>query len=219
MTDLEVARLVEFTEAEAYLQHAKLPPSVVHRFGFERKEIGSVVMLLATRASRQGFHRVFGLGLNSPTTEAEIDEIIQTYRRKDLSCTIRLSPLAQPPDIRQWLLDRGLVKGDSSAVMYRGTEPVPEVQTSFRIEEVTPSTVALFEKTFCGAFEIPEELAPVGMAGLRNWKHYLGFDGKDAVATGALFVRGDVGWLGMGGTLLSHRRQGAQGAILSETTD
>ena len=35
------------------------------------------------------------------------------------------------------------------------------------------------------------------------------------MAAGALYVEGDVGWLGMAGTLPFHRRRGAQGALMT----
>jgi GNAT superfamily N-acetyltransferase len=41
------------------------------------------------------------------------------------------------------------------------------------------------------------------------------FDGETSVAGGALFVKGDVGWLGIASTLPAHRRHGAQGALMA----
>jgi GNAT superfamily N-acetyltransferase len=55
--------------------------------------------------------------------------------------------------------------------------------------------------------------ATIGRAG---WRHYLAFDGDQPVATGVLFVRHDIGWLGMAATLPSHRGRGAQGALMAQ---
>jgi hypothetical protein len=55
--------------------------------------------------------------------------------------------------------------------------------------------------------------APVGRPG---WRHYLAWASEVPVATGALFVKDQIGWLGVGSTLPSHRRRGAQGAIMAQ---
>lgn len=39
--------------------------------------------------------------------------------------------------------------------------------------------------------------------------------GATPAATGVLYVDGDFGWLGIGGTLPEHRRSGGQSAILA----
>jgi len=51
--------------------------------------------------------------------------------------------------------------------------------------------------------------------GQPGWQHYLAWDGEQAVAGAALFMRSGVGWLGAGGTLPSHRRRGAHGALMA----
>jgi hypothetical protein len=43
----------------------------------------------------------------------------------------------------------------------------------------------------------------------------MAFRGDDAVASGSLFVHGDVGWISFGSTLPSYRRLGAQGALMA----
>ena len=48
-----------------------------------------------------------------------------------------------------------------------------------------------------------------------RWRAYGAFDGDALVGVGALFVEGDVGWLGLGGTLPFHRGRGAQGAVMA----
>jgi len=52
--------------------------------------------------------------------------------------------------------------------------------------------------------------------GREGWRHYVAWDGDQPVATGALFVKGKMGWLGFGTTLETHRQRGAQGAIMAQ---
>jgi hypothetical protein len=57
---------------------------------------------------------------------------------------------------------------------------------------------------------MPAVMQPRLAAGVDQpgWAHYPAFDGETPVAGGALFVQGDVGWLGIGSTLPAHRRRG-----------
>jgi hypothetical protein len=92
------------------------------------------------------------------------------------------------------------------------------IPTDLRIERIGRESADVFAEVACAVFGMPDPLRPwiaqsVGRAG---WHHYLAFDGERPVATGALFVQGDAGWLGFGSTLASHRRRGAQGAIMSQ---
>lgn len=49
---------------------------------------------------------------------------------------------------------------------------------------------------------------------LDGFRCYWGLDGDRRVAVATLRVEGDLGWLGMGGTLASHRRRGGQRALI-----
>jgi GNAT superfamily N-acetyltransferase len=53
------------------------------------------------------------------------------------------------------------------------------------------------------------------LVGRSGWSCVMAFDGAAPVATGALFVSGDYAWLGFDATLPSHRRRGAQSALLA----
>jgi hypothetical protein len=50
---------------------------------------------------------------------------------------------------------------------------------------------------------------------LPNGLGRLAWDGDTPIATGAVFVSGRAAWLGIGATLATHRRQGAQSAMLA----
>ena len=80
-----------------------------------------------------------------------------------------------------------------------------------------PDRAEDFARIVVAAFEFDPTLAPFAWApmGRPGWSHYLGFDGADAVAAGALFVTADVAWLGYGATLESHRGRGGQSALFA----
>ena len=45
--------------------------------------------------------------------------------------------------------------------------------------------------------------------------HYIAWEDAIAVACGAMYVHENVGWLGVAGTLPSHRKRGAQSALMA----
>jgi hypothetical protein len=66
-------------------------------------------------------------------------------------------------------------------------------------------------------FKIPMELRPMltGFVGKPGWHHYLALDGDQPVSVAAMFIAGEVSWLGFGSTLESHRKRGGQGALFA----
>ena len=210
-----LAELVEFGEADAYedlFRHA--PPDL----GLSVMRSGGAVLLIAPSLPIILFNRVIGLGLREPATEAALDEILAHYRAAgSATFAVQLSPSAAPSDLPAWLHARGLSMRDNWAKVYRAAPPDVVIRTDLRIERIGQAHAAAFAEVSCTAFGMPAVMQPwlaegVGQPG---WAHYLAFDGETPVAGGALFVKGDVGWLGIASTLPAHRRRGAQGALMA----
>jgi GNAT superfamily N-acetyltransferase len=53
------------------------------------------------------------------------------------------------------------------------------------------------------------------LPGRPRWLCFVGFDGDAPAAAGALFIDGACAWLGIGATVGSHRKRGAQSALLA----
>jgi hypothetical protein len=212
----EIAQLVEFAEGVAYADLFRFAPAELH---MQVESVGSAIALVAETMDIVLFNRVIGLGLREPATEAMVDRIVARYRQAGIrNFTVQVSPTAQPAALLGWLTARNLLRRDNWAKVYRTAEAQVLIPTDLRIERIGRELADAFAEVACAAFEMPDQLRPwiaqsVGQAG---WHHYLAFDGERPVATGALFVREDAGWLGFGSTLASHRRRGAQGAIMSQ---
>jgi hypothetical protein len=211
----ELAQLVEFGEAEACADMllaaaASLGTRVVH--------IGSAIALVASQIPIMLFNRVVGLGLREPATEAMLDDVVAMYREAGVTrYAVQISPAARPAELPDWLEARGLLARDNWAKVYRTATPPPEISTDLRIESIGSEHAQTFAQVTCTAFGMPLALSAMLVAtnDRPGWRQYLAFDGDEAVATGALYVRGDVGWLGVGSTLPSHRRRGGQGALMA----
>ena len=210
-----LAELIEFGEADAYedlFRHA--PPDL----GLSAVRSGGAVLLIAPSLPVVLFNRVIGLGLRERATEATVEEILTCYRAAgSATFAVQLSPLAAPSDLPPWLHARGLPLYDNWAKVYRAATPDVVVRTDLRIERIDRAHAAAFAEVSCTAFGMPAVMQPWLTAGVGQpgWAHYLAFDGEMPVAGGALFVKDEVGWLGIASTLPAHRRRGAQGALMA----
>jgi hypothetical protein len=212
----QLAELVEWGEAEAYADMFAAAPA---EWNLHVERWGSAIALVAPPIDVLLFNRVLGLGLSEPTSEMQIDQIVTLYRQANVeNFGIQLSPIAQPPTAKDWLHARQLTSTDNWAKVYRAADQPIEIHTDLRVESSGREQAADFGRVTCAAFGMPSTLQPwlENLAQRANWHIYLAYDGEQAAACGALFVRGEVGWLGIEGTLPSHRRRGGQGAIMAQ---
>ena len=128
-----------------------------------------------------------------------------------------MSPTSQPSSFPTWLAARQLLLHDQWAKVYRPLTSPVTIPTELRIACIGRDLASTFATVACRAFGMPAHLQPwlAQSIGQPGWRHYLAFDQDVPVATGALFVRDQIGWLGLGSTLPSHRRRGAQGALMA----
>jgi GNAT superfamily N-acetyltransferase len=218
VSDKQLAEIVEFGEAGAHADWWRaVPGDIARQFGIRIERVGLATAMMLGAADNPLLNRVMGLGLAEPATETMIDDIADLYKEAGTGFMVQISPVARPAELPEWLEERGIKRRDNWAKVYRGTEPPPEVKTDLSIEVGRPEYVSAWNHIGCTAFEVPPEFSPVTAViyGRPVWINYLAFDGDEPVAAGALFVNGDIGWLGYGSTLPSHRRRGAQGAIMA----
>jgi GNAT superfamily N-acetyltransferase len=167
------------------------------------------------------FNRALGLGLAAPATEADLDEIEAFFADRGLAYGVPLTPDAQPAALPRWLEARGFQRGYAWTKFSRGAEPASDLdhllETTLRVEEVAAGRAGVFADVFLQAYGAPEVTRPAleRVPGTAGWRCFVAFDGDEPAATGALFVAGNVGWLGAAGTLPEYRRRGAQGALLA----
>jgi hypothetical protein len=96
----------------------------------------------------------------------------------------------------------------------RGVEP-SESRTELSVEDArSPSDFGL---AFAGGYGLPTAVGAwmSRIVGRPGWHCFVGYDGTEPVASGALFAAGDTGWLGFGATLPAARGRGAQSGILA----
>jgi hypothetical protein len=218
-TPEEIADLNEFGEAEAWANYYQCAPiKFAKKFRLAAKRVGQAWVTMLPELDWNFFNRIVGLGIRETVTEALLDDCIAVLEKAGCSNFMaQISPLAQPAQLPEWLEKRGLVRKRNWAKAYRGDEPAPQVSTNLRVESIGKKYAEAYAQVALQAFEMPPELAPMlaGSIEKPGWLHYLGFDGDEPVSTAAMFVAGEVAWLGFGSTLESHRQRGGQGAMFS----
>lgn len=219
LTTEKISALNEFSESEAWANYYLCAPAeFVHKYRLEAKRMGSVWVTMIPELDWPFFNRIVGLGIGDIATESLLDDAIGILQNAGCkNYMAQISPLAQPSHLSEWLNFRGFVRGHNWAKVYRGNDMAQVVPTDLRVESIGKEYANAFADVALAAFEMPPELRPLvnGIVGKPGWHHYLAFDGEQPVSAAAMFVSGDVGWLGFGSTLESHRKHGGQGAMFT----
>lgn len=166
------------------------------------------------------FNRVLKLGASSPLTEPALKEI-QSWMDKNAgpAYNMGVDPTTQPEQVPAWLQASGLTPSDEGITrfIYDGQNPAVLIKSRLNVREITPQESGLYGTLVSTAFDLPEGFDTWfgQLAGRPGWRIFIACDGAVPVATGALYVKDGLAWLGLGATLKQHRRQGAQSLLLN----
>jgi len=179
--------------------------------------VGALCTAVPAAAGSALLNRVVGLGLGEPATEEALDEIDAFFADEEVSYGITVTPDVDPPELTAWLEARGFSRGYAWAKFRRGIESAPAPETDLTVERIGAGRGDVFADVFQRAYGTPELLRPrlEQMPGETGWYCFVAFADGVPAATAAIFVTGDVGWLGMAGTLPEFRRRGAQSGLLA----
>lgn len=182
---------------------------------------GATCLALAAAPGSAMFNRALGLGLERPSTEEDVEEIVRFYRELGVEWCAAVAPRAQPAEIASWLGTRGFVPGYAWAKFRRGPDRPPAEPGELRVERVGGPEASAFAEIFIRGYGVPEQMHGwlAQLPDREGWDCFAAYDGAVPVATGALYVTKGVGWLGIAATLPEHRRRGAQTALLSARID
>jgi GNAT superfamily N-acetyltransferase len=164
------------------------------------------------------FRRALRLGVGQAAKEPELDDVISQMQSRSLNYTIPIAPQSQPPALAAWLEDRGFTQDYAWMKFARRCVDAPHVECDLEVRVIGADFGTGFGRITTEVFELAPSAAPwiAKLPGRANWICVMAFAGARPVATGALYVDGEYAWLGLGGTLPSHRRHGAQGALLAK---
>jgi GNAT superfamily N-acetyltransferase len=214
--DLAALEDIEF-EANIDLFRAA-PQDVRAAHAIAVRDIGTATCLTSRGIEPAAmFRRVVRLGAGRPMTEAGLDDVLDYMNESGLRYAVPVAPQAQPPALASWLEARGFTRGYAWMKFCRPCDGAPQAASDLEVRVIGSEHGGEFGRVVAEGFGLPQAVAPwVGvLAGRANWVCVMAFAGGTPVAAGAIYARGDHAWLGLGATLASHRRHGAQSALLA----
>lgn len=217
ITSPDVANRLERAEAEVWASAvAAASPAVAVALGLRIERVAEGVALVATRFPNLLYNRAFAFALDEPLDEAGLDRLIALYP-SDGPYTIQPSPHARPAAIGDWLVARGLESYFDWVIWGRSVDSPIDTPTDLEIVRAGRGDAAAWAVLAGDIFTGERGLEPwlEQQVGRPGWTHYFALDGDRPVGIASLCVAGDVGWLGWGGTLSSHRGRGAQSALIA----
>jgi hypothetical protein len=215
VTERAVATLVEHAEAQAYVDLFRAAPDGL---GIHAYEFDAATVLVAPRIDIPLFNRAIGIGIDLPASEPAVESIVAIFHESRVqNFALQISPVAMTEAMQGWLASERLAQRDRWSKMFRSGDARILSHTDLRIEPAGLAHAAAFAQVACEGFGMPSFLSPwlEASVGRPGWQHYLAWDGDRPVAAGALYLQDRVGWLGVATTLPSHRRRGAQLALMA----
>ena len=215
LTPSQITEINEFIEAEARVNYFQCaPPEFAQPFRLEIKRLGSTWVTMIPAVDHAMYNRILRLGVGIPATESMLDEAIAVF--KSAGCKnyrTEIGPMVLPAQYPDWLTARGFKQGGRNwAKMYRGNEPALTISTDLRVETIGKDHADAFANVLLPVFGISPAYGPLvkGIVGKPGWNHYLAYAGKKPVATAAMFINGEVAWVGFMSTLKTYRNRGGQ---------
>lgn len=166
-------------------------------------------------AASANLNRVYLCGTEAGLRPDGLDRLIELFTAAGVKrFFVWLSPGADMDAVRGWLDQRGFVRvrWTGYPTLCRSERSPIQFRTDLEIREVSPAEIAAARDQL-GETLWPEYVRPAGKQG---FFHYMAFDGERPVATAALCVFDDIGYLMAAATTESHRLRGAQQALIAE---
>lgn len=218
MQGLELAELVEYSEARAYASLIQAAPKpFLERHGLLAFSVDSAVALVSPPVTNTlNMNRVIGLGVSEPATEAIVGKIVQLYGDHGLSFAVEVGPFARPKEIAGWLRARRIRRAVATAMHYRVANPVEAGTGPLSAERAPHSARQIVADICCQVFRMPPTVHTLiaGTADIPGWRHWIAYAGDRPVAAALSYVSDGVAWFGWDATLPEFRGRGAQSSLI-----
>jgi GNAT superfamily N-acetyltransferase len=194
------------------------PASVRARFGISARRIGGGVALAVTDDPTGYWSKALGFGVSEPLTARVLAEVCRFYADSGVpAATVQVAPGALPPQWAELAAANGL---EPASPWVKLQAPATEVRTSaptdLRVGLVARDDADEWAHVLLRGFGFPPVQEPLfGRALDPAFTRVAAWDGPAMVAAASSFVEGDVVALFGASTLPSHRRRGAQSALLA----
>lgn len=214
-------QLAETVEAEMmYDYEDQAPASARQGLGIATTRIGGGVALAARHDPYQYWSKALGFGFTEPVTHDLIDQVVSFYRGRGAPmAVIQLAPSVLPEDWDDIRAAHGLEGGSAWAKL---VAPIEETRSSaltdLRVEQVQEDDGVRWATLVAQQFGMDDEHVTGMLARSVDNPAALPFaawDGDRMVAGANLYLHGTVASLNSGATVPTHRRRGAQSALIA----
>ncbi len=221
--DKQLSQKLERTEARISADLVESRKILFPEVGAEWIEVAGVYAMFDGIESP--LTQTFGLGVFDEITAKELDEIEAFFKKHNAPVFHEVSPMADP-SLLGLLDERGYRPFELTSLMFRPLVLDDEVtlpkNPNIETRIIGADEIEVFAKTSVSGWsaEMPEresfglEFCKVSVNSKGASAFIAEIEGKP-IATGTLFVCGDVGELGGASTIPEARRQGAQNALLA----
>ena len=214
-----VDQLSEAIETEALRElHRAAPPHLRESMGLRLETVEGATASVAARGANIVLNRVIGLGTSSSANRGQLDTIRKIYSDAGVNrYFIHAAASARPAPLTEFLETAGFVKDRAWMKFVRQGGAVEEPSRDLDIREIDAEHARDFGRIAGRAFGLGEPAWELlaGLVGRPGWRIFMSFDAETPAGTGALFVRGDIGWTDWGATDPAFRRRGSQSALLA----
>lgn len=211
-------REAERAEMEALASVTTLAPaSIAKALGLHLIADEGVIMTLATQTDVLALNRIVGLGVETPATRDQLARLIRIARdRGTKRLFVQIAPDHSPVELDEWAEAEGGKTYNRWVRLWRKTDAFPEVRTDLQIRQLTNADAERSGEIVAESFGMPMSVAPwfASFVERPGWTHFGAFDGEKLVASGAVYLSRNAGWLGFAATLAAYRGHGAQGALI-----
>jgi len=210
---------LESIEQDAWRRLAEImPPELARGIGFECEPMGEALFMMAARIPAFQFNWLAGAGLKSDDSD-EVGRAVARFRAAgQMKFIIQVPPGPYAAHVVQRAKSEGLAEHPLAwAKFVRDADEPPQGGFAAHVREVGVDEADLFAATVVAGFGMPPPIARWvrEIVGLPGWRCFLSELDGSPVGGGALFVRGDFAWLGIGATKPEARKRGSQSALIA----
>lgn len=210
---------IELIEREACLDlYAAAPAHVRGELGLASAEIGSVPVIACRGMAITELNRGFGLEDAGAPDLAGVTAWLEA--NADPAFALQIASDESTAAVQRWAGNMGFApSGNGWSKLVRRLDVSDSVGAGGKpsnIEITTDVDAETYGRLVVDAFGFPDILGDWfgALAGRPNWTTVVAMlDGKPA-GSGAVFVKGNRAWFGVGGTLPETRLKGVQGAVI-----
>ena len=216
--DQELAARLEDTQAWRAVYYAQANQAQTHTTDGAQLTIAGAPVIYGGKGIP--VNRAIGLGMHGPVTADDLDAIEHFYNQRHTDTVIDLCPLAHP-SLLSFLQRRGYYIRTWMSMLFLPLPATPgTLNPALHVTRATPDQADLWLATSARGFDESDEAAASTVRVLTpnfyaaSAHCYFAWQGDLPISTGGMYLHKGVIELGGTSTLVAHRQQGAQSALI-----